>query len=107
MAKRWKVKCDCGSYFEEKDTEVEGIPAKCMMCPNCSHKTFTIDQAKEILKLMKLKELVKSKKKIIRIGNSKGITLPQGLNANVGDVAVMEVVSPDSFLIKIRSAAKH
>jgi len=50
-----------------------------MVCPDCGHITFTLEQAKNIAKLKELHRLMDTKRQVIRIGNSKGITLPEGL----------------------------
>ena len=79
MDKKRKIKCDCGSYFEEKEIEFEGIFTKAEVCPKCGYVTFNKKQAELFIASKKLHEIMDSKRKIIKIGNSMGITLPERL----------------------------
>ncbi len=101
MAKERKIRCDCGAYFEEKETSVENMAVIGMVCPDCAQVTFTLEQAKNIAKLKEMHRLMDTKRQIIQIGNSKGITLPEGLNLKVGDSVFTKAVSTDSFIIKL------
>ena len=58
---------------------IESMAVTGMVCPDCGHITFTLEQAKNIAKLKELHRLMDTKRQVIRIGNSKGITLPEGL----------------------------
>lgn len=100
MAKKGKMKCDCGAYFEEKEVKLQGLMTFAEVCPKCKRTTFTRDQAEAFIKAKNLQEMMKSGRKIIRIGNSMGITLPEkmkefGLKA--GKTLKTKVTGPRSF----------
>ena len=88
MGNERKIKCDCGGYFKETATLVEDIMAKGMVCPRCGHRTFTLQQTKQIVELMEMRKMMQKKRRVIRIGNSKGITLPEGLKIKVGEPSI-------------------
>ncbi len=74
--RKLRMRCDCGSFFEE------GIIKKkfeypIMVCPKCNHRVFTVSQAKQYVRLERLYEMLKRKRKVIRIGNALGVTLPK------------------------------
>lgn len=79
MEKERKIKCDCGTFLERRSTDFNSINTDAMVCPSCNFTTFTKKQAEEYVKLKKLHEIVDSEKKVIKIGNSMGITLPDRL----------------------------
>ncbi len=49
------------------------------MCPNCGHRTFTVEQAKEYARRERTHKALSKKRKVIRIGNALGLTLPKVL----------------------------
>jgi len=100
MDKKGKIKCDCGKYFEEKEVKFEGIITKAEVCTGCGYMTFTRKQAEAFIEAKKLQEMMKSKRKIIRIGNSIGITLPEKLKEfglKAGKELKAKVTGPRSF----------
>lgn len=79
-AKRKVMKCGCGGSFEEKVQEIQGIKCNVMVCGSCREIVFTIEQSKIFHKMKQIQdELAKENKKISRVGNSMGITLPAKL----------------------------
>mgnify|MGYP001619106770 CR=1 FL=1 len=101
MEKERKIKCDCGTEFKEQLTEVDGIMTKGMVCDKCGFTTFTKAQAKEFAKLQELHRIIDKKRKVIKIGNSKGITLPEELNLETGQMVKTEALTTKSFIVKI------
>ena len=99
MEERRKIRCDCGRFFEEKDVEVNGITTKAMVCPGCKHVTFLKDQALEYARLREIHSMVDAERKIIKIGNSIGITLPEKLGLKPGKKVRVEAIDRKSFKV--------
>lgn len=72
-----KIKCNCGGSFIEKTVEFEGFDVKALKCSKCGEITFTPEQFKKILMLKELAKEINSTRKVVKIGNSLGITLPK------------------------------
>lgn len=99
MEKERKIRCDCGTFMVEKETDNEGIISPATLCPKCGYKTFTLEQAKEYVKLRKMHDVIDEERKIIKIGNSKGITLPKELRLKVGQKVKTEALTSNSFKV--------
>ena len=69
-------KCNCGGKIEEGKTMLEGFLIDALICNKCSEITISPESAKELLKLREEAEKINSERKIVRIGNSIGVTLP-------------------------------
>ena len=105
MAPTRKLKCDCGDYLQEKETIIDHIPAKAMVCPKCDFTTLTKEQAKEFRKRVEFHQAVDQEKQVIRIGNSMGITLPEKLREYgliVGSKVKIEAINEHSFKVEIK-----
>ena len=70
-------KCNCGGKIEESKTILEGFLVDSLVCSKCSEITLTPESAKELLRLREESEKINSQRKIVRIGNSIGVTLPR------------------------------
>lgn len=103
MEKERKIRCDCGTYMVEKEIDNDGILSPVTVCPKCRYKTFTTEQAKKFIMLRDLHKLVYGERKIIQIGNSKGITLPEELKLKVGQKIKTEALTPNSFKVILPS----
>ena len=80
MEKERKIKCDCGTILEERETALEdNIKTTALVCHNCKFTTLTRKQAEKYIKLKKLHEAADRERKVIRVGNSLGIILPDKL----------------------------
>ncbi|MBI4016411.1 MAG: hypothetical protein HY363_01835 [Candidatus Aenigmarchaeota archaeon] len=79
---RKELRCNCDGYFEEQIIQKE-FYYPIMMCKKCGHRVFTVEQAKQYVRLDSIHEKLKRKRKIIRIGNALGVTLPKALE-NLG-----------------------
>ena len=92
--------CDCGGTFENKEIAFKGITTMAEVCNKCSHTMFSPKQAREFIRLKELQEIVKGKRKIIKIGNSMGITLPEklsGFGVKVGSKVKIKATGSRSF----------
>ena len=69
-------RCNCGGKIEESRTLVEGFLIDAMVCNKCGEVTLSPDSAKQLLRLRAEAERIDSERKIVRIGNSIGVTLP-------------------------------
>ena len=104
MAKERKIKCDCGGFLVEKKTKFDNFETDAMVCPKCSFTTLTKDQAEKYVKLKQLHQIIDAERKIIKIGNSMGLTLPDKLRdfgAKVGKKVKIEALTPYSFKVEI------
>ncbi|MFC1752560.1 hypothetical protein ACFL96_04105 [Thermoproteota archaeon] len=99
MDKKRKIRCDCGKYFAEQEIEMEGITAKALVCPGCKRMTFTKEQAIEYARLQEIHSLIDDERKVIRIGNSVGITLPEKLGLRPGKKVKLEAIDKKSFKV--------
>lgn len=69
-------KCNCGGRIEEGKTMLEGFLIDALICDKCAEITLSPESAKELLRLREESEKINSERKIVRIGNSIGVTLP-------------------------------
>ena len=106
MAKERKIKCDCGEFLIEKKTKFDHFETEAMVCPRCNFTTLTKEQAEKYAKLKQLHQIIDAERKIIKIGNSMGLTLPdrlQDFGAKVGKKVKIEALSSKSFKIELIS----
>ena len=104
MAKERKIKCDCGSFLAEKKTKFNHIETEAMVCPKCGFTTLTREQAESYVKLRQFHQIIDAKRKIIKIGNSMGLTFPDKLEefgAKVGKEVRTEALGPKSFKVEL------
>ena len=103
MAKERKIKCDCGEFLVEKKINFDHFETEAMVCPKCNFLTLTKEQAKKYAKLRQLHQLIDAERKIIKVGNSMGFTLPDGLKdfgAKVGKKVKVEALDSRSFRVE-------
>jgi|SRR3989338_8145846 len=104
MAKERKIKCDCGGFLVKKKTKFDNFETEAMVCPKCNFTTLTKEQAEKFVKLKQLHQIIDAKRKIIKIGNSMGLTLPDKLEnfgAKVGKEVKIEALGPKSFKVEL------
>ena len=104
MAEKRKIKCDCGSYLVERRTKFDEFETEAMVCPKCNFITLTKEQAEKYVKLRQLHQIIDSERKIIKIGNSMGFTLPdqlQDFGVKVGKKIKTEALSGTSFKVEL------
>ena len=103
MAKERKIKCDCGEFLIEKKTKFDDFETEAMVCPKCNFTNLTKEQAEEFVKLKQLHQIIDAKRKIIKIGNSMGLTFPDRLKefgAKIGKEVKTEALGPKSFKVE-------
>lgn len=98
-AKSKVLRCECGGKFEEKLHSVDELETEAMVCPRCGHVTFTVEQAKRYSNLRHLQSLFAKERKVVKMGNSVGVTLPEGF-AHRGQRVRM--VPKDEHTIELR-----
>lgn len=104
MANKRKIICDCGGFLEEKISAFDGVKTEAMVCSKCGFVTLTKEQAKKYMKLKQLHQIIDAERKIIKIGNSMGITLPdqlQEFGAAVGKKIKTEALTSNSFKVEL------
>jgi hypothetical protein len=104
MAKEGKLICNCGGYFEDKQHNFDSFATEAAVCNKCGHVTLSREQAEEYIKLKRMHQCVDSERKVIRIGNSFGLTLPEQLKefgTKVGDKVKITALSSNSFKIEL------
>ena len=105
MGNKRKIKlvCDCGSIMTEGKAKFQHLETEAMICPKCSYTTLTRWQAEKYVRLIRLHKIVDADKKIIKIGNSMGIILPEGLKemgVNIGKKVRIEALTGNSFKVR-------
>ena len=104
MAKERKIKCDCGEFLIEKTAKFDHFETEAMVCPKCNFVTLTKEQAENYAKLKQLHQIIDIDRKIIKIGNSMGLTLPDRLRefgAKVGKKVKIEALDSKSFKVEL------
>ena len=104
MAKERKIKCDCGKFLIEKRTKFEHFETEAMVCPRCKFTTLTKEQAEKYARLKQLHQIIDAERKIIKIGNCMGLTLPDSLQdfgAKIGKKVKIEALDSKSFKIEL------
>ena len=104
MVKKRKIRCDCGGIFLEEITKFDFFETEAMVCSKCRDVTLDIKQAEKYLKLRRLHRIMDAERKIIKIGNSMGFTLPEELKdfgAKVGKKIKIEALSAKSFKVEL------
>ena len=105
MAKERKIKCDCGGVLVEKRVPLDNLETEAMVCNKCEFTTLTKEQALRYVKLKQMHQIIDSERKIIKIGNSMGLTLPdrlQEFGAKVGRKVKTVALGPNSFKVEIQ-----
>ena len=82
------MKCNCGGKFSEENIVMEGLVTLALVCSSCGRLTFTKEQAISFAE--KKENYAVIDRRVIRIGNSKGITLPENLGLKVGKKVKLE-----------------
>ena len=108
MAKTRKIKCDCGDFLIDRKTIFNGIETNALICPKCHFLTLTKEQAEEYVRLKQLHQIVDAERKIIKIGNSMGLTLPdklQDFGIKIGAKVKTTATSSNSFKVEMSRTA--
>ncbi|MBS3133096.1 hypothetical protein J4470_03120 [Candidatus Woesearchaeota archaeon] len=104
MATKRKIRCDCGAYLKPKLTDFEGFAAEAMICPKCGFTTLTKEQAERYVQSRQLHRIIDAERRVIRVGNSMGITLPEQLKSyglRIGKKVRTTALDADSFKVEL------
>jgi len=104
MAKQRKIRCDCGGILVAKSTNLGHIETDAMICEQCHFTTLTKEQAEKYVKLKQLHDIIDSERKIIKIGNSMGLTFPDKMKEfglAIGKKVRTEALSSKAFKVEI------
>ena len=104
MVKERKIRCDCGTVMEAKHAHFESFDTGATVCPHCGFTTLTKEQAEKYAKLRQLHQIIDAERKIIRIGNSMGFTLPDSLKdfgVKVGKKVKTQALGVNSFKVEL------
>ena len=95
--KTMKFRCDCGGVFKERVTKIDGLQTDAMVCSKCGFVTLTKDQAKRLMKLRQMMDAL-GKRKVVRIGNTCGVTFPPIL-VHPGQPVEIRPISPNKYIL--------
>ena len=105
MAKERKIRCDCGTLLEKREASFGSFGTEAMVCPGCGFITLTKEQAERYARLKQLHQIIDAERRIIRIGNSMGFTLPDSLKCfgvKVGKKVRTEALGANSFKVELK-----
>jgi len=97
------MKCECGGDIERKEALVEGFLLLASICSKCGEIGLPLESAKELLRLRQEAERIDSKRKIVRIGNSIGITLPHNsekVGFREGQLAEIRLIKEGEIVVR-------
>ena|SRR3989344_556314 len=106
MAQTRKLTCDCGKTLAEQQVSIDGISVKALVCPACHFTTLTKEQAVEFRKSLDMHHSIDQERRVIKVGNSMGITLPEKLKnfgITVGKKVKIEAIDEHSFKVELVS----
>ena len=90
----------------EQSREIEGITSPVMVYNQCEEMMFSLEQSKLYHRLRNIQVLLKKEeRKISKIGNSMGITLPvklKELGFNVGKKFNLQLLDENKIVIELR-----
>lgn len=104
MARERKVRCDCGGEFLEKKVQYKGLSVPAMVCEKCGHTNLTWKQADYYMKLSRLHSILGRTRKIIKVGNSMGMLLPEKLREfgiKPGKKVRIDLIDRKSFKVEM------
>ena len=93
-----KIRCDCGGTLETRPQAFDGFTVEALVCPKCGFIALTKDQAKYLMELRRMKEAIGGERKVIRIGNTVGITFPPIL-VHLGQKVNIRPVAPNKYVV--------
>jgi len=96
--KTLRIRCDCGGIFATRPQEIEGFEIEAMVCPKCGFVTLTREQAKGLLELRRMAEAIGKERRVVRIGNTYGVTFPPIL-VHKGQKVNIRPVAPNKYIL--------
>ena len=104
-----KLRCRCGGTIERKETFVEGFLLAADVCSKCGEIGLPLQSAKELLRLREVAKSIDSRRKIVRIGNSIGITLPydsEKVGFKEGELVNIRLIGDGEIAVRTKEAGK-
>ena len=92
-----KMRCDCGGSFKVGTQEFDGLEIDALVCPKCGSVMLTKDQAKRLMKLRQMMDSL-GKRKVVRIGNTCGVTFPAIL-VHPGQEVDIRPLMPNKYIL--------
>ena len=93
-----KIRCDCGTILETKLSRFGKIETAAMVCPKCGYTAFSVKQAERFMKMRKIAEALGTDRKVLRVGNTLGVTFPP-LVAHAGQKVRIRATDPKTFVL--------
>lgn len=100
------MKCNCGGTVSESRIMLEGFLIDAFICSKCSETTLSPESAKQLIRLREDAEKIDSERKVIRIGNSIGVTLPsqaEKVGFKEGQLVDIHLIGEHEIIIKPKS----
>ena len=97
------LNCKCGGKIRQDKCHAEGFLVSCLKCDKCDEIFYSMDQARELLKLRELNKQIQGKRKIIKVGSSIAAILPKKVEKcgiKEGMVDEVSILSSNSIQIK-------
>ncbi len=100
---RKNYKCNCGGIIEQSKTMLEGFLINALVCNKCAEVSLSPESAKELLRLREEAKNIDSTRKVVKIGNSIGITLPpeaEEIGFKEGELIDVHLIGEHEIVIK-------
>ena len=101
--------CRCGGTVETGKAFVEGFLLEANVCSQCGDVGLPLESAKEMLRLKQEAEKIDSERKIVKIGNSIGITLPpeaEDIGFKEGCIVDVHLIGGHEIILKPKAIKK-
>lgn len=94
---------ECSGAMELATVLIGELPAEGYRCQECGHEVLTLAQMKEHERRRDLARAFAKPRKVVKVGNSVGLTLPKEL-FRVGQELTIEVLDGNSLRIELDEA---
>ena len=94
---------ECSGAMSLASVQVGDLPAEGYRCQECGHEVLTLAQMKEHERRRDLARAFAKPRKVVKVGNSVGLTLPKEL-FRVGQELVVQVLDGHSLRIELDEA---
>ena len=99
----------CGGKIQETKTLVEGFLLDVLLCNKCGKLTLSPEAAKQLLRLRAEAEKIDSERKVVKIGNSIGVTLPseaENIGFQQGGLVTVHLIGERQIVLTPKVAKK-
>lgn len=106
MAKERKMICECGGGMKPTNVKWFGVLIPGRKCTLCKEETISSTQSKNLERQVRLRQALQRSRKIVRVGNAMGITLPEELRTigfKIGKRVKTELLDEQSFKVIVQS----